>query len=691
MVAMTLILSLTIPNSGQYSRHSGLVWAVPIISHTQPLSPRDISRHSERQDSPVGGDSQAEEDPCTILGQLEEPDISWSHVWRCYESIPYNSTEANIVFSTLYTLYRDYYIFLDTATLEDQPKPFTNPPVDILKGLDLLSRRQYRGDFEFQTAVDALVSQLNDAHANYLTFCYRHYLFVQPFDLYAPVVDNQQTIRILQDNTHSDREDCEVLTIDGINALDAIQNYIDINSAISKDAGVRLNSALTANIYDRSSKQWKFNPGLFTTRAILPERQTMSYHIRCPTSEAHPQGRDEHVSFDWEVYRLISWNKFDDADSFLKQNCYKDTDPTLQKRVSSSRSKRSPSDEGGFEGVSKQSPKLQSQAGIDVSQHKTIRPLPRLEKRQSEDGQVAWLLYNGSSTAFYQLAKRPEIGVVVIPTHYVNLASEGNVMVEGFDTLYRSGVRNIILDLTSNGGGYVNFAYDLVDWMFPVDNKTSVYQSDLRASMSAKALAQADLIDDDYAGYFNPGSFSEVATKASFQKNFLLQDRLIQRAHSRLGYTPTVFMSHDLGALEMDMPWQHDAQRIVIMTDGACGSACGMSLNRLKNTHGVKSYAVGGRYGEDLSMFSFPGASVYGLDALLDDFENLGVDPPMHRIRYKGIIRVPIMEFFQEDDPVPIEYNPKLFKADFHLDYTPLTARHHELLWETVADSHWVK
>src|SRR5690606_12395522 len=139
---------------------------------------------------------------------------------------------------------------------------------------------------------------------------------------------------------------------------------------------------------------------------------------------------------------------------------------------------------------------------------------------------------------------------------------------------------------TGNGGGYVNFAYDLVDWMFPTENQTSVYESDLRASMSVKALAQKDLQRDDYASYFNPDSFSDPVTGERHDSNFFIQDKLERRVQHRLGYSSRVFMNHRLGYFNMDMPWQHDAQRIVVMTDGACGSACGMTLNRLKNRHG---------------------------------------------------------------------------------------------------------
>lgn len=642
-----------------------------------PVDHQSSSSYLKRQDPD-------QEDPCTVLAGLEEPDITYSHVKRCYDNIPFNETEANIILSTVHTLFKDYFIFLDSATNDKLPKPFTTPPVDILKGIDRISKQDYKNDFKFHSDLDTLVSSLNDAHANYLPFCYRHYLFVQQFELYAPVVNGVQKVRILEDKGILDYEDCEVLTIDGVNALDAIQNYIDVHSAVSKDAGVRLNRAISHLTFDTSEKTWSINPGLFTSRTILPERQTMSFHIQCAATETHPVERDRFLNIDWKVYRLVSWNEFDSTDTFLENNCYRETDPAFT----------APLEPPHAAAAANSSPPQKReilQAAIEIPRHSTLQPTPKpkLHKRQSIENPVANLVYNGSSTAFYQLVKRPTVGVVVIPTHSVNLEVETTIMETGFDMLHKAGVNNVILDMTGNGGGYVNFAYDLVDWMFPSDTKTSVYQSDLRASMSVKALAQLDMENQNYASYFDPAAFSDPATREDYGSNFFLQDRLIKRVHSRLDYTPLVYMNHKLGAFGMDMPWQQDAERIVVMTDGACGSACGMSLNRLKNTHGVTSYAIGGRVGEDMSLFSFPGASVYPLDSLMEDFETLGVDPPLQRPRYKGVYRVPILEFFQEGDPTPIEYNPKLFKADYHLDYTPVNARHHEIIWEVIANTQW--
>ncbi|GJJ75856.1 hypothetical protein EMPS_08214 [Entomortierella parvispora] len=622
-------------------------------------------------------------DDCTVLGNLEEPDIYWQDVQRCYQSVPYKAADADAILSTLYAYYRDYYIFIDSAMLENQAKPFTNPPVDVLKELDEISRKRYKGDFEFQSDVELLVNRLNDAHANYMPSCYRHYLFQQPLDLYAPVVNGVQSIRIMNDRTERGLEDCEIQKINDKDALEAIQQWADLHSGYSKDAGVRLNKALSQTTFNTVDKSWVVDMGQFLSRVTLPESAELVYQIHC-TGPDYPQPRHEVLKVPWEVYRLMSWKDFGSTEEFL-QRCYKD--PKTEGAKKRSVKERRMEDLNHQASISSSREILNPQ--VMATRRRQESSAPSLIKRQAEEIKVANMVYNGTSTAFYQLIKRPTIGVVMIPTHSVNQTAEVQILIDGFQKLYDIGVRNVILDLSYNGGGYVNFAYDLVDWMFPNNTRTSVYHSDLRASMSVKALAREDLAHEDYNGYFNPDSFSDPATEEVFMTNFFLQDRVQKRAKRPTGYTPKVFMNHNLGSFEMEMPWQHDAERIVVLTEGSCGSACGMTLNRLKNRHNVKTYAVGGRQGEPLSMFSFPGASVHPLDSLLEDFNALGVDSPMQEMKYKGTYRVPVMEFFQEDDLMPIEYNPKLYAADFHLDYTPLTARNHELLWEIIANNHW--
>ncbi|KAG0251989.1 hypothetical protein DFQ27_008337 [Actinomortierella ambigua] len=826
LVAAAAILSLNTAQAAPV--HDARYLPVQPIKRQDPV-PSPLPGTGQGGGGGGGGqqDNAGGTDPCTALSKALEPQITYDLVRTCFENIPYNATEANSILTTLYTFYKDFYIFVDSAQQPQQKKPFTNPPVDILAELRLLGQRTYANDFEFHRQVDLVVNKLNDAHANYMPECYQHYLYIQPFDLYAPVIDGVQTIKILNDN-HSlvghPYQDCTVLTIDGEDALLHIQKWIDAHFGFSKDAGVRLNKALSQLIFNTQKMDWVYYSGQFTTRTALPEREKVVFKVRCDMKAGggggkaapnliHKRGdgrlaqevedeqekqqkqqeEDEEeeeeeeeegvetLSIPWSIYRLVSWKSFEDTPSFIQANCLvlpPEPGKTVDEEPPKQQEQQQEQDDGESDGdnggenkddvkeedektllekwkdifdkeveeieelvddlfhpnnndsddtqpnttvASSSSSSVTTSSINDNNKHTKRMATPQkpsrrsvsdlqghyyaqsmarqgratvIERRQlpaipSPNERAARLIFNGTSSGFFQLVKRPEIGVVVIPSHMVDQKTATKHLIEGFEQLHQRGVQKVVLDLTANGGGYVNFAYDLVDWMFPNETRTSVYESDMRSSMSIKALADRDLLDDQYDGYYCPNAFSDPVTGQPLDTNFFMDDRIERRVRSPLGYTPRVLMNHDLGKFELGMPWQHHPQDMVLLTDGACGSACGMSLNRLKNRHGVASYAIGGRAKEDLSLFSFAGASVYGLDDLLNDFESLGVDAPMRRMLYRGIYRVPVMEFFQENDPVPIEYHPSLYKADFHLDYTPETARHHEKFWELIADNHW--
>ncbi|KAF9895725.1 hypothetical protein BX616_008956, partial [Lobosporangium transversale] len=147
LAAASALFTISFTNTNSNSIHdiglkldghtSGYVSAAPVVRQVSPtvkhllynrqdnpMPPPDLppKEEEEKEQEPV------EEDPCATLGELLEPNITFEHVKRCYEHVPYNATLADDVLSTLYTLFRDYYIFIDSATLDNLEKPFTTPP-----------------------------------------------------------------------------------------------------------------------------------------------------------------------------------------------------------------------------------------------------------------------------------------------------------------------------------------------------------------------------------------------------------------------------------------------------------------------------------------------------------------------------------------------------------------------------------
>ncbi|CAG8517871.1 2487_t:CDS:2, partial [Racocetra fulgida] len=86
--------------------------------------------------------------------------------------------------------------------------------------------------------------KLRDAHTQFSPSCYNFFLFEQNLHLYS-VLDKQGN-QVFDDLVDPTNIDCEVTFIDSVPAFDAIKNFANNHSFISRDLGVRFNNVLTS-------------------------------------------------------------------------------------------------------------------------------------------------------------------------------------------------------------------------------------------------------------------------------------------------------------------------------------------------------------------------------------------------------------------------------------------------------------
>jgi hypothetical protein len=298
----------------------------------------------------------------------------------------------------------------------------------------------------------------------------------------------------------------------------------------------------------------------------------------------------------------------------------------------------------------------------------------------------------GEVTAMYQLKSKPHIGVLALPTMSVHAETEILMIMERLTTLDERNVTHIIIDTTGNGGGDVAFASLLVHVFFPSSDKSqSSHLARFRDSPAASALGAADLANEDESTYFESNTLVDKTTFLPYTTN-VFDETVNMTVNGRVAeYTEQFIMDYNLTTLNQTTkyPWSDDASKITILTDGQCGSACGMFSDHMVNKHGVKAVAVGGYAKKGLSMFSFAGASVLGLDAIVDAFQSLSVPPTLTRLSYKNNVNVGMIEVYSGNDTIPLEYNPARYVAAHRLDYTAKTASHQDLLWGAVAETAW--
>ncbi|KAF9112616.1 hypothetical protein BGW39_004011 [Mortierella sp. 14UC] len=105
--------------------------------------------------------------------------------------------------------------------------------------------------------------------------------------------------------------------------------------------------------------------------------------------------------------------------------------------------------------------------------------------------------------------------------------------------------------------------------------------------------------------------------------------------------------------------------------------------------HGVEAYSIGGTKSEDLSMFSFAGASVTTLSDLQDTYSLLEMESPLKELAYKSEVWFSWLELYGKNRTIPLEYDAEVYRPKYRLDYTRGNAHSREVMWDQVASASW--
>ncbi|CAG8671391.1 2134_t:CDS:2, partial [Cetraspora pellucida] len=180
-----------------------------------------------------------------------------------------------------------FYVFFNQA--KEQAKPgFTFEPVDIIKELDNIIESNPKTEFEFMVSLRNTYKKLRDAHTQLFPSCYGAFLYDQQLHLYS-------IIKVFDDLIDPTNIDCEVTSIDSVPTFDAIKNFANNHSFISRDLGVRLNNALTS-ISLKDGKPAKIRCE-FTVRVDIPETDSITYTLNCPNAKVKNVTREWFITF----------------------------------------------------------------------------------------------------------------------------------------------------------------------------------------------------------------------------------------------------------------------------------------------------------------------------------------------------------------------------------------------------------
>ncbi|KAF9193365.1 hypothetical protein BGZ51_003416 [Haplosporangium sp. Z 767] len=610
-------------------------------------------------------------DACGILRSKNTTSLTVEDVANCYKAVPFDRTAAASTLESVMTIFNEYYSFRDSALTPTFEKPFDAAPSDIMRRLETIGRTRYTSDYSFHSDISAAVNSLVDAHASYTAECYNAYAFIQPFTLYAPVTGGKQSISVFRDFSDRGYQDCTVEKIDGQDALPYIYNWATRAMSFSKDGGVRLTQALGTQHYDEDKGTYTISAGEFAQRITLPERNYIDYEFRCNSSATTIQLREN-----WKILRL-NGAAFNDVQSFKENLCLRDTPSAIEVKE----------------------PKPERAPYLVPAPEKALLLDDILDAPPGQptigEFEDAVKLGAGNGTAFYQLKSRPEVGVMVVFTHAVNVGYEVDAILAGFEAFNQLNVTNVILDLQGNTGGSVRFASLLPQLLFPgTDILDKTLPSDLRVT---KEMQQATsiLMNNTDASLFNAGLFLDLKTNSTFTNAGLFQHPITRVRNGRSSlYTELMTIDPldippELTNAVANYPWTDKPASMKILTDGRCGSSCALTCHTLATQYKVDSYAVGGITTEPLSMFSFIGGAVTTLTDINKWYGLANMQSPVKLLPYKGDVHFPIVEVYARGSEVPLEFEPQYHRATHRLDYTTQNARRRDVMWSQVANDAW--
>ncbi|KAF9913095.1 hypothetical protein EC991_003554 [Linnemannia zychae] len=626
-------------------------------------------------------------DPCATLakeGEDASGHLTYNSVRDCYRAQTYKADIAAKTVTSVENLIGNIYVFLDQAK-QTSKAPFKTPKVDLMAGLKKIKDTKWKSDYDFNMALTYLTFSANDGHLAYRNDCYSVATFTQPISLYAPVNKGVQTVRVFyadstQKNVPKNLVDCEVTTIDGKPALQAIQEFTDRTSAISKDPGVRLNDALASTAW---YKEWQVSPGGFSRRWEVPEKASMDYTFKCGT--AAPQK----VTIPWIVTPSNNFEAgtFKDTKTYWETQCLAPASPYNNGREAD----HSSNDLRQRINVAPATTFFRERGHIQFGSGNT-------NGRDGGDGPSvitqAKEVATSASSAFYTLNKNKNVCVAVIATEEVGYfefdPSDYTQFIDGLQKLKASGCKKLILDMTNNGGGSVDFAYFVNAVFFPKDKPYFV--QDLRSSALAQAAAKLAIKQPTPRSTFDARGYVSLITGHAFKDASMFTKGInMKRGGSTQTYTQKSYFEYAWPFLPLAkkdlLPWKPADMSII--TNGFCGSACTMIATRFSIAHKVKTYAIGGIHKTPLSYFSFPGGFVMDNYSIVRDLRLLGYKGDKTAptsLPVKASANVAVAEIYAtENSTVPLEYDTKYFAANVHLDQDTVSARHPDQVWVKIA------
>eukprot|EP01122_Echinamoeba_exundans_P006460 TRINITY_DN1823_c0_g1_i1.p2 TRINITY_DN1823_c0_g1~~TRINITY_DN1823_c0_g1_i1.p2 ORF type:complete len:490 (-),score=160.92 TRINITY_DN1823_c0_g1_i1:57-1526(-) len=177
----------------------------------------------------------------------------------------------------------------------------------------------------------------------------------------------------------------------------------------------------------------------------------------------------------------------------------------------------------------------------------------------------------------------------------------------------------MILDLRGNGGGSICLGYQLINRLMHErhpEGDYDVVEGDLMGALFTAGATQMS-----YHDLFGMGFFSDQSGNRVTNLNWYNNARLLTRGGATSNYSQPVHHA----CKYKDYPTDWVFKKVLVVTDGLCGSTCAVVSTHLADLDHVDTLVVGGIHGQKQQYFSFPGGQVMGYSTLLQYGQALGL------------------------------------------------------------------
>ncbi|KAF9088383.1 hypothetical protein BGX23_007409 [Mortierella sp. AD031] len=193
--------------------------------------------------------------------------------------------------------------------------------------------------------------------------------------------------------------------------------------------------------------------------------------------------------------------------------------------------------------------------------------------------------------------------------------------------------------------------------------------------------------------FYDSARFFDLANNRIYTNNSLFLDTVSKYRYGRQAvYTkPAAYrpVTHPVHPNLAKYPWTNNPDRLRIVTDGRCLSACAHVVYLLANQYKVLSYGIGGTPGEPLSKYQYTAGTGTNLGTFNGIFAFVNMTSPVKDLPYQSILAIAVGEIIAPGNSIPLEFDSPRYPTDFRLDYDLVNAHSREALWTQVAKAAW--